>query len=43
MLPSFLVSMPAFLIAMMQMVCTQDLSTDSPEEFRYLQELQNLA
>lgn len=35
--------LPAFLIAMMQMVCTQDLATDSPEEFRYLQELQNLA
>ena len=43
MLPSFLVSMPAFLIAMMQMVCTQDLATGSPEEFCYLQELQNLA
>ena len=33
----------AFLIAMMQMVCTQDLATGSPEEFCYLQELQNLA
>ena len=41
--PSFLVSMSAFLIAMMQMVCTQDLATGSPEEFRHLQELQNLA
>ncbi|WP_164091592.1 hypothetical protein [Comamonas thiooxydans] len=28
---------------MMQMVCTQDLATGSPEEFCYLQELQNLA
>ena len=33
----------AFLIAMMQMVCTQDLAAGSPEEFCYLQELQNPA
>ena len=35
--------LPAKLITIMQMVCTQDLRTDKPSVFYYLEELQNLA
>ena len=35
--------LPAKLITIMQMVCTQDLKTDKPSVFYYLEELQNLA
>lgn len=35
--------LPAKLITVMQMVCTQDLRTDKPTVFYYLEELQNLA
>lgn len=35
--------LPALLIVMMQLVCTQDLRTDKPSVFYYLEELQNLA
>lgn len=35
--------LPAKLITIMQMVCTQDLKTDKPTVFYYLEELQNLA
>ncbi|MEG2976035.1 MAG: ParB/RepB/Spo0J family partition protein [Comamonas sp.] len=36
-------ALPAKLVTMMQMVCTQDLKTDKPTVFYYLEELQNLA